>query len=386
MPKQQSQVKLANWLASLRLAATIWAIGYLAYAAIFAVAVAAGRRTDAGAPLSANQWDVVWFLRIARHGYVGNGEDPVLSSAFFPLYPLVVHLFDLVLPGGTLLAAMVVSALAYLGVLTVLHRLATVEFDRTVAGRTVCCLAMFPTAFFMVAGYNMSLAMLLVLGSVYALRRERWAIAAGLAALATATRSSAMVLLIAFGWEYLRRYGPRPRLALLAVAAVPIGLAGYAITLWLEVGEPLAFVRAQTAWRRHLDWPWNGILTAARLAIAPGDAPHMRLLQCFDLIAVCFVLAVLAMTVFGPVRMRRDQWVYLVIGCCLTALIIDFPSSRPDLPVLVSATRLVLEVFPVFMVMGRVLRPGPIRIGLTFAAVLLQAALLLNFLSARWVG
>ena len=77
--------------------------------------------------------DALWFLRIATTGYVpGDG-----SAAFFPLYPLVVRATSWAVGGRPLLAATLVSNVAFFGSLLVLYDLTAREFSRGVARRTL---------------------------------------------------------------------------------------------------------------------------------------------------------------------------------------------------------------------------------------------------------
>ena len=64
------------------------------------------------------QWDSVWFLHIARHGY-----DLEETAAFFPLYPLVVRGVAEVLRSDVA-AAVLVSLAAGAAAVVALHRLA----------------------------------------------------------------------------------------------------------------------------------------------------------------------------------------------------------------------------------------------------------------------
>ena len=112
----------------------------------------------------------------------------------------------------------------------------------------------------------------------------------------------------------------------------------------------------------------------------------MRMYNVFDLVAIGFVVAMLWLSLVGTRRMRRDQLVFPVVGACLTTVIIDFPSNRPDLPVLLSATRLTLEIFPVFLMFARLIKPGPLRITLLCAGIVLQAAQFIGFVAAKWAG
>jgi hypothetical protein len=278
-------------------------------------------------------------------------------------------------------AAVVVSALAWTGALAVLHRLAAREYGGVAARRAVWAVAVFPSAFFLGVGYNMSVALLLCVGCVYALRRERWWLAGALGAVATATRSSALLLVAAFAVEYLRRIGWRPSRYLLAGALIPAGLAAYMTYLWLAFGDALAFVHAQRAWGRHPDWPWVGVVTALGRAADPAEGAGMRFFNLLDPLVV--IVGVLLMT---PLLRDPDRRVFGVLGLGWLGLIVLVPSANPTLPTLTSATRLMLEIFPIFVVLGG-LRLGRLsRVVLVGLAGALQALLCALFVLGNWAG
>lgn len=120
-----------------------------------------------GGPLfaPAARWDAVWYLVIARHGYV---DDP--SAAFFPLYPLLLRGL-----GGSVAAGILLSCACLLVALAVLRELTALELGDEAARWTVLMLAFSPMAFFLSAVYSESLFLALTAGAVLAVRRERWA-------------------------------------------------------------------------------------------------------------------------------------------------------------------------------------------------------------------
>src|SRR3954454_14038249 len=165
------------------------------------------------APLA--RWDATWYLGIAHGGY------DAASSAFFPLYPLLVRaLAPGGAPGALLPAAYAASLAALAGALYLLRRLAELEVGAPAARRTVLLLAFFPGSLWLGAPYSESLFLLLSVGAVYAARTGSWAWAGGCAALASGTRSAGIVLLVPLVMIWWRG---RPRdLAWLALA--PAGL------------------------------------------------------------------------------------------------------------------------------------------------------------------
>jgi hypothetical protein len=371
------------WVGSLAVAAPVWALSYLAYGALtLAMRLGGATRYDGTAP-SWRQWDAIWYDLIATHGYLHTGQPAAQAAAFPPLYPALVHAADVVLPGGGTVAAVAISAAAYLAALTVLHRLATREFDAAHARRVLWCLAAFPTAFFLAVGYNLSLSLLLLAGAAYALRGGHWWIAGLVGALATANRTSAVLLVAVFGSEYVRRFGWRVRPVLASVALVPAGLAAYAGYLWMALGDPLAFGHAQRFWSREFDWPWAGFAEAVGLVVAADATFEERFYNLVDLGAV---VGLAAMLVVGAARFTSGQRCYALLLAGLIALGVCFPAHTTEIPIpLMSAARLALEAFPAFLVLGGILR-GRWAVALAVPAVLLQVVLLCLFVIGKWAG
>src|SRR4051794_8904437 len=77
------------------------------------------------------QWDADWFLKIARDGYDST------SAAFFPLYPLVLHLLGSSIVTGTLVALGAGAAGAW----------AVAAIAPDLQDEAVPLLALFPTAY-----------------------------------------------------------------------------------------------------------------------------------------------------------------------------------------------------------------------------------------------
>jgi hypothetical protein len=219
------------------------------------------------APLG--RWDSVWFLAIASGGY-GDGA----REAFFPLYPLLLRVAGV--PFGSALVGGALASTALLGVaLVLLHRLVALDHDRAVARNAVLVTALFPMSFFFSAVYSESLFLALSIGAVYAARRERWAWAAALGALAAATRSAGVLLLVPLAMIYLWDAGRpslrtrRPlRLDAAWLALVPLGLATYCGFLALGGHDALAPFHAQEVWFRSFAGPfagaWDGVVAGVQ--------------------------------------------------------------------------------------------------------------------------
>jgi Gpi18-like mannosyltransferase len=336
-----------------------------------------------------SQWDSAWFLAIARLGYAPTSDNAL--AAFFPLYPALIHVLTPVFLGHAWLAALAISNAALLVALILIYRLAEQEFGWSAAHRTAFYLVAYPTGFFLTAAYNESLFIALLVGTVYAIRRNRWWTAAVLGMLATTTRSAGLLLVLPFCYEYLRLHGRRIRASILAVVLIPLGLVPIMIATTLSMHDPLAFQHSQARhWMRHPNWPWVPIYQTFYKMLTPktwglGDIWVHDLLE---LGTVLLLLVLIVLSFVGPWRVRRDQYVLPLFGLALIIFMISFPSTNQQaIPYpLVSVSRIGLEAIPSFLILGRMGRNAFVdRLVLT-AFLSMQGILVMQFLHSQWVA
>jgi len=341
------------------------------------------------------RWDSVWYLQVAQHGYFSRA-----SSAFFPLYPLLISLGAAAV-GSEIVVGTVISLLAMTVALYFLYLLTRSDMSERAARTTVLLVAFFPTALFLSAVYTESLFLALCVGSLYAARRDRWAVASLLGGLAAATRVNGVGLLVPLVLMYL--YGPRgargigagtrwwqPRYRLTGSALwlllVPVGLAAYLGYLWIANGAPLApFQVQQQYWRHELTAPFGEIVTlAVRLPgdvhrllsghpwlVAPGDPLSWN---AHDLVDLGFLLFAVGGVVLA---WRRAPMPLFVFGLVYLASVLSDPTTTEALQ---GFPRYVLVAFPVFMGWGAWLADRP----RARAATLTASAALLVVFSGLW--
>ncbi|MEA2459191.1 MAG: hypothetical protein QOC95_2163, partial [Thermoleophilaceae bacterium] len=302
------------------------------------------------APLA--RWDAVWYLDIAHSGYGGP------STAFFPLYPLVVRALS---PGGSpallLVMSYVVSLAALGGALYLMHRLVALELGERVARPAVLLLALFPGALWLGAPYSESLFLLLSIGAFYAARTDRWAWAGACAALASATRSAGIVLivpLLVLWW----RSAPRRWHNLGWVALAPAGLALYSLYLALSLGDGFAYLHLQEVWFRSFGGPFGAIPDGARAAfdgvrqLASGSRDHVFFTAAGgDPFSVAWHnIELFGFLVFAVVAtvgvLRRLPLAYGAYTLAALALPLSFPVGPQPL---MSLPRFLGVLFPLFM-------------------------------------
>lgn len=292
------------------------------------------------------RWDAQWYLSIATEGY-RTASSGFQNVAFFPLYPWLMRALSL--PWGEVAvpyAGALLSRLALLGALVYLYHLASFEYGRNVAARTVLYIAVYPTALFFSAAYSESLFLLTSVASFYHARRGQWWLAAGWGFLAALTRLQGTLLVIPLAYEFWRQGAWRDRQHSYRAAAlglVPAGLALFMLHLWLAVGDPLAFVHAQSAWSRAFAPPYETLISAVRIAVV-GETDSTNYV--FGILNTSAALFFLVASFWCLRRQRPSYGLYT-----LAALLIALSSPVPGMPT-VSTARFTAVLFPVFLLLG----------------------------------
>jgi hypothetical protein len=276
--------------------------------------------------------DAQWFLRLATSGYSHTDN----SAAFFPAFPLAIRIVNAVPGIGALGAGLLVANACAFGALLLLHALTRFELGDAAARRAVLFTALFPTAFFLYAPYTESLFLIASVACFWYARRDRWVWAAATGALAAATRSIGIVLILALWVEVISQYrrDQRPMLPrFVAAAAVAIGPALYAGWWWLRARDFFAPLDAQRAWR-----PDGAQQPIATIVSAVQFAWRYQSWWLLDLTVV--TLAVIGIVL----AVRRIALTYTVYAAASVLLPLLLPlSSRP----LLSMPRFMAVVFPV---------------------------------------
>ena len=199
------------------------------------------------------RWDSGWYLQIAKVGYVFPIETlEAKAAAFYPLYPLTSKALTLV--GLTApIALLLVSNIAAILSAALMFKLVKDQFDQRTALLTVALFGLFPTSVFLSAGYSESLALLLCLICFVCLREKRLVLAAVAAGLATASRSTGLVLLPIILFEVWRSDRAASILARVSRACIfggiaVSGLLAYICYLWIAVDDPMRFSSVQSHW------------------------------------------------------------------------------------------------------------------------------------------
>jgi hypothetical protein len=340
------------------------------------------------------RWDALWYQKISLGGYVPTGlpGNSGNTTAFFPLYPLLVHaLGGWAGNGATLVVATLLSLATFAIGLAIVHRLATLELGPQVGRAAVFLIAFWPAGPFFSAPYTESLFLALSAGTFLAARRDHWWLAGLLAGLASATRNTGVLLIVPLAIIYF--YGPRPLLAdrvappdrrsrwaprasarpdVLWLALVPTGLVAFSVYLQAKLGNWQAWRTTQKAFGRpHIASPFTTVRlavtdawNAVRFGLGNLGAPSL-----LDLGA----LGVLLVSLVGIARRLPVAYLAWVIVALAPAFFSPYEHEA-----LRSLPRFLSVMFPIAMWLGYEL----VRRRLLMPAIFLSAMLLVGTTAA----
>lgn len=368
-----------------------------------------------------DHWDATYYLGISRDGYQPASSHE--SPAFFPLYPLFIHITTVLLSGGTsyrldgnaFYASILVTNSSWFGALYFLYRLAKDDFGKPVAQLAVVLISVFPSAFFTMLPYPESLFLLFAISSFWCIRRGWWGWAAGLGFLAALTRQSAVLLIIPFLWEYsiqkqLIQIQQRPRISpennhnvlqrmlahipaitirwpqffqrldhtVLFALAFPASVVCYGLLLWRSVGDPLAFLHAQAHWHRVTYFPlqmyWLGFQ-----GILEEKGPFGITRALVEFLSVVLMGFVCFMSWLRAIHIPMS---YILLGTVTYGFFLSSSAGW----ILTSESRYMLEIFPFFIIFADMLkRHWQITLTYIIASLPIQLLLMAWFSMGYWV-
>jgi hypothetical protein len=220
-------------------------------------------------------WDGEWYGRIAGSGYPDvlpisdSGRVGQNPWAFYPLFPLLSRLFMTLTGLGFPTVASTIALLCGTGAAVLMGLLLRERIGDPAAYLVVALWASFPASVTLQLAYTESLAMLLLVGYLYALSRERWLVATAVALLIGLARPIAAPLglvtlvVVVLRW---RRRRERPisagTYASMLASLVGCGVAGllWPAIAWWRTGSRSAYTDTMAAWRSYdtveLFRPW----------------------------------------------------------------------------------------------------------------------------------
>jgi Gpi18-like mannosyltransferase len=317
-------------------------------------------------------WDAQWYLYLSDFGY----EEGAPTTAFFPLWSLCVRAGSYLTGGSFLVSALILSNAFSVVALAALHRYLSRLKGIRLADRTLLLLLAFPGAIFFCFPYTESLFLLLSVWTFAFLAHDR-RLGAGCAAfLAAATRPTGVLWVVPIAAHAWKQRKP----AMLALIVFPVaGLLSYLAMVYAATGDPFfgfssqqSFVAMPSA-AKVLDVP-GVVTTVLRPAV-----PRMEWFGFLNSLAdrIWFFWFLLAL---WPIYKEDRAWFWFAVVMGLV------PAMSTSI---MSYTRYVLMVFPMFFITARLFDKKPIRFGYPALLVILfgiQLYALVRHINFEWVG
>lgn len=329
--------------------------------------------------------DGFWYQRIAAYGY-DYDPDKQSSVVFFPLFPLLGGTIRAITGLSALPALLIVSWSAYVAAGLALIRYVRGSADPRFAQQVLLCFCLWPMGLFFRVAYTESLFVLLMILAATGLQ-QRWPliVIALLAGAASGTRTVGIALLPPLLWEIWRRTPTWQQtiLRFLVIAPVAVwGLLGYMIYLQITFGDPLVFASNQERWSVRPELPlldrvtslvtlrpiWSLYLPGSEAAVELSDRTDNLLFSLNRWNGIYFV-GCTAIIAYGIRKkmLTTHEWM-LSAGLLLVPYVLQAHRM-----VMISQGRFTCVVFPLFLVLGRLIAQCPNAVGnLLFALMGIQ--------------
>jgi len=285
-----------------------------------------------------NRWDAPHFIDIAKNGYTDVGEGRYFI-VFLPLYPFLIRLLASVI-GYYELSALFISNLASLFAGLYLYKLAKLDCPHSTALKSVFYFSIFPTSYFLIAGYTESLFLFLAIGCFYYARKEKWLSAGVMGMLASATRMTGLVLIPSLLYEFLSQRSKSKSKSVKGIfflCMISFGFLSYLMLNYIVFENAFMFVEMQKEhWFRYLVPPWEGLL-GALWGIFWRDPAGKVLVGGAEIVFGLFGLFCIVYAFV--IKLRPSYTIYML----LTWLMVASTSYWLSMP------RYMLSMFPIFI-------------------------------------
>ena len=321
-------------------------------------------------------WDAAHFLAIAKYGYVQLEPG---NMNFFPLYPWFVRTAQVFALNNIKIAGLLISTIFAILAFILFQRFTWYTWqDPQLARWSVVVWAIYPTSFFFFAPYSEGLYLSFVLGCFICLKEERWLIAGFLACLACLTRAQGILLLFPMAYGVIRYIASRgikaSATALLSLLIVPVGWLGYMGWRMQQDQSGLFASYSQFSKITFAD-PLSAFFHAMAQLFETRN-PHLAA----DLISIvlfgCLLIAMILQKKF------RAQTGLLIYSAVTLAAFLPWKSDLVS--PYQSATRYVLGLFPLFVVLANWLRSRSIHLRLLYIAASATLLLITSALYTLW--
>lgn len=295
------------------------------------------------------RWDTGWYINAAVNGFQANNGTIIYA----PIYPLSIRGLGALLGGQYLVASLLLSNFACFMALIFLYKIVEEEFGSSIARNSLVLYMVFPSAFFMLAGYTESPFLVFLFASWYALRHEKFILAGLLAILCSLSRSQGWALMFPFAYisfiEPMRR-SPAFRGTIWDYAVRLFAVLGGAIGTMIYLGcmSLSGLGNVNDAYFRYWDVkilpPWTTIAHAVQLFVSQP-------ITFGDVISLITLVFFLVAGVLVTKRLKPEYWLYFW-ATFVFLLMRSYEPTTVQAIIFIAIVRYSLTLFPAFIALA----------------------------------
>lgn len=318
---------------------------------------------------SFGNFDGVHYLGIAKDAYAYN-----FTQVFFPLYPALVWLLNLLI-GNLIIAALLISNVAFLLGLIIFYKLISLVYSEKIAMSSTVFVLAFPTSFYFGAVYTEGIFFLLIVTAFYLAEKNKQSFSTSrmlassiVGSFASATRLIGLFLAPALFFTKKRSIVP--------LLVIPIGFLAYVLYLQIEFNNPFYFLSAQSIFGQERE--------TTRIVLLPQVVwRYIKILLTTEDLVLANAALELASTVFAAVmlfiawKMKvKREWLIFSAAAVLVPTLTGTFASMP---------RYILVAFPIYIVLAH-LKSTQVKIAVIFIFLALLFATTTLFTQGYWVA
>ena len=325
-----------------------------------------------------NRWDALHYIDIAKNGYTAVGEGRYFI-VFLPLYPFLIRVVAFFIRNYEV-SALLISNFASLFAGFYLYKLVKIDCSHLTALKSVFYFSIFPSSYFLIAGYTESLFLFLTIAGFYYARKGNWFTAGLMGMFGAATRITGLILIPALIYELFSQkskshsgYTCKNVKHALFICMTAFGFISYLVLNYAVFGDVFAFIAIQREhWFKHLAPPWEG-LSGALWSIFWSEPAEKVLIGGAELV---FGLFGLACIIYAVIRKLRPSYTIYML---LTWLVVASTSYWLSMP------RYTLSMFPIFIVLAIIGdKRAELHYVMTIAFLLFFSFFLVLFTQGYW--
>lgn len=280
-------------------------------------------------------WDTSWYIAIAEKGYITEGKD-ALAIVFYPGYPIFIKIINLITQDSKI-SSLFVALFFSLTSTFFLYKLVALDYSKDVAIKAVWFLNIFPTSYFLQAGYTESTFLTFTLASFYFFRQMKLTLTSITGIMATLTRVNGLLLIPSLLTEIVSIKNTKRTIAkqLITILLIPWGTCLYLLINYFTFGDFFYFTKVlNEVWYKHFSPPWESIRNLYNNLPNIGDPFYSTFLA--ELITT-FLLLIILPYIW---KIRKSYAIYV-----FTNLLLITSTSF-----ILSTPRYALVLFPIYIV------------------------------------